>query len=175
MDILEYSESISAATLNEARQTYDVLHERSHKLAALVAGGAGAAGVYALGKVGVEGGQIQLWAVGALSLWWFAIAGVVLRRGATSLELTPGSTTETLARTFNRHFASLEPEDAETKALTLTRWDQLTAADLQIDAYCRGGTIRAKTLDGAYLALVVLSSIVGILGGLVGRALPWSP
>lgn len=154
MHVIDYVEQVTAGTLNEAKSTYDALHERVHKLVTLIVGGAGGVGVYALGKVGAIGAIIQVLPLSALACWWLLIAGVLLLRGATSLELKAGSTSSSLTQTFNRRWSTVEGENLESQALDLVRWDQLASVDLQIIDFCRGATLRSKSLDNAYKALV---------------------
>lgn len=160
MIALEYVEQVTAGTLSEAKATYDALHERVHKLVTLIVGGAGGVGVYALGKIGVTGAMVQVLPLSALACWWLLIAGMLLLRGATSLELKAGSTSASLTHAFNRHWPTVEGEGLESQALNLARWDQLAAVDLQIADFCKGARLRAKALDDAYLALVFSPVIV---------------
>ena len=162
MDITEFAESCAESALDEAKATYDGFHERVHKLVALLVAGAGGAGVYALGKMGPQSALMQVIPLGALSCWWLLIAGLLLLHGASSLEMTPGSTSAAVAEHFNRHFRALESDQAEAQALLKTRWDQLAAVDCQILAYCAGVTQRAKALDKAYLAVVFSPLIVAL-------------
>jgi hypothetical protein len=157
MDALEYAENVAGKTLNQLREAYDSQHERAYKLATLVVSGAGAAGVYALGKVGAADAGWVVWPLAALSCWWFATFGVILLCGAASKKLLAGATSDAIRVRLAKHSAGrpqpLTAESAEA-ALWLTRWDELAAIDKEINQYSTAASQRARALDRAVWCLV---------------------
>lgn len=162
MDALEFAEKTSAETLDQVRGAYDKLHESVLKLATLVAGGAGGAGVYALGKIGTVGAHLQVWPLMSLSCWWFFIAGALLVRGAASNTLLAGTSSGAFRQRFEKHLKNAGAAGAHDTALWLTRWDELAGVDEQIELYAAAASRRARVLDRAYLCVVVSPIIAGI-------------
>lgn len=152
MDAIEYVEASAQATLKEARAAYDGMHERIYKLVTLVTGGAGAVGVYTLGKLG-SAPMWQLVPLAAVCCWWFLIAGAVLARGAKSNSFSVGTSADALRRRLLAHQARAGCSE-ESVALWYTRWDHLVSVDEQILSYSHAATRRARTLDAAYLCLI---------------------
>ena len=150
--ILEYVESQSEKSLNVARKSYDDLHERVYKLAIMLTGGAGAIGAYALGKMGVAGATIQWVPLAILSVWWFAVAGLLVVRGATSREVSPGNGPDNIRNYYAARLAE-QPEGEEDQrgaALLITREAELDLQQVRIKKYTAGCTARSKAIDDAY-------------------------
>jgi hypothetical protein len=152
MDAIDFAEQVAGAALTEARGTYDLLHDRAYRFITLALGGAGGAGVYALGKIGASGALIQVLPLCAVSLWWFSIALYLLLKASTSQEMKAGTTSAAIRSRIRQHTPSLEWEGANEQALALTRWEQLAAVDLQIDTYSAAASQRATVIDRAYRA-----------------------
>jgi hypothetical protein len=173
VDALEYAEKITDETLDQVRDAYDAQYERVYKFATLVASGAGAAGVYAVGKIGTPGPATVLWALAALSCWWFLILGAVLLAGARSEQLLVGTASAAIRGRIAKHTAALNlttpGTDVTDTALWLTRWDQLAAVDKQIDLYSEAATRRARVLDYAYSCLVGSPLIAAVGYALAAR------
>jgi hypothetical protein len=153
MDALEYAEKIAGETLNQARNAYDSMYDRVYKFATLVAGGADGVGAYALGKIGTAGAHLQVWPLGALSCWWFLIAGAVLFHAAASNTLMVGTASAAIRRRLDKHLKAAGSDGTVETALWFTRWDQLAAIDGQIESYSGAASRRAIALDRAYWCL----------------------
>lgn len=160
MDILEYTESISAKSLEVARSAYDDLHERSYKLATLLVAGGGAVGAYALGKFGPSATSISWAPLAALALSWFGVAMVLIVTGATSRPLSPGNGPKNLRNYFNARLA--EDSSAES-ALKATRNAELDLVQLRLRAYTEGCTARAEAIDIAYWSIAICSPSVPLI------------
>jgi hypothetical protein len=160
MSSVELAEKVTADALQSSRGAYDLMHDRAHKFATIVAGGAGGAGIYALGKIGLASAWPQVVSLGALSIWWFVIAGTVLLRAAASRPLMAGTSSAAIRSCMRSH---LDKGDNEDIALWKTRWQNLAAVDLQIKGYARGTTARAQVLDRAYWC-IACSPAIGVLG-----------
>jgi hypothetical protein len=163
MDAIEYVEKTAAATLAQACCTYDGMLERVYKFSTLVAGGAGGAGVYALGKIGSATAS-QVVPLAALSCWWFLIAGITLLHGAKSNAMKAGTSGNTLRERLLYH--QRDGTYDEATALWYTRWDQLRSVDQQIVEYSDAASKRAQTLDRAYWCLAC-SPAVAVLAYLL--------
>jgi hypothetical protein len=159
MNNLEFAEKASSEALDDARKAYDALHERIYKFATFLAGGAGGVGVYALGKIGAANAASQFFPLAALSLYWFILVGAVLVKGASSRQLTAGTTSKAIRERLNRYSSSGSNDE---NALWLTRWDQLASVDKQIEDYADGTSRRARSLDIAYTCLACSPAIPAI-------------
>lgn len=159
MDSIEYVERTAAATLMQACAAYDGMLDRVYKLSTLVAGGAGGAGVYALGKLGAHSAS-QVVPLAALSCWWFLIVGATLFHGAKSNSMKAGTSADALRQRLLQH--QRDSTGDEATALWFTRWDQLCSVDLQIVQYCEAATKRAGTLDKAYWCLACSPAVAAI-------------
>lgn len=65
----------------------DKINQRAQGLLTLLLGAAGGAGVYALGQLGKPGAVQVLWALAALSLWWFGLAARLALRAVPTREV----------------------------------------------------------------------------------------
>lgn len=173
MDALEYAEKIAGESLDQARDAYDLQYERVYKFATLVASGAGAAGVYAVGRIGTPAAYTLVWPLAALSCWWFVVVGALLLRGAASNKLMIGTGSAAIRARLAKHSAALQAsgysEGMAEGGLWLTRWDQLAAVDAQIEQYGAAATQRARALDRAYWALVCSPAIAGLAYAIAAR------
>lgn len=158
MRALEIAEDIAAHTLDDARKGYDALYERVYRFAALLASGAGAAAVYAFGKIGHPGALTEIVPIAALSLWWFAIMVSLLARGGASRALKAGTGGDAFRA---RYLQRLQEHGSEEDAVWLSRWDQVKAVDLQAEDYAKGTTARARSLDRAVWFLAGSPVIAG--------------
>lgn len=159
MDSIEYVERTAAATLMQACNAYDAMLDRVYKFSTLVAGGAGGAGVYVLGKMeSLSAGQVV--PLAALSCWWFLIVGATLFHGAKSNSMKVGTSAETLRQRLLQHQRDGTADEAT--ALWFTRWDQLCSVDLQIVQYSEAATNRAGTLDKAYWCLACSPAVAAL-------------
>lgn len=121
MDALEYAEKTVNAALSDARSTYDQLHERAYKFVTLAMGAAGAVCIYALGKLGTNGYLLQVLPLGSLAAWWFCVAAVLLLKGASTNEMTVGTSSASIRERIAEHSKGLDEETASERALALTR------------------------------------------------------
>lgn len=155
-DILDYAEAQSEKTLIVARKSYDDLHERVYKLATVLTGGAGAIGVYALGKVG-SGDALQWVPLATLSAWWFVTAGVLVIRGATSSAVSPGNGPDNIRRYYLARLSEQPADsvDCDAAAMQITREAELDLQQIRIRNYTAGCTARAKAIDAAYKSVAI--------------------
>lgn len=154
MQAVDFAEKVAYDTRDEARRSYDAMHERVYKFVTLLTGAAGGVSVYALGKLGSPGAGLQFAPLGALALWWFFIAGVVLLKGAASRTLPLGSSSTGIRERLLHHQKAPDADDGQVAAVWNTRWDYLRSVDEQIEAYRDGCSRRATVLDRAYWCLV---------------------
>jgi hypothetical protein len=152
---LDYAESVSEKTLEVARKSYDELHERVYKLATVLAAGAGAIGAYALGKIGEPAAVIQWASLGGLSISWFAIAGVLMVRGATSRLVSPGNGPDNIRKYFEARLAEQPEGDAgrDDAAMTITRQAELDLKQKRLKGYIDGCDARSNAVDLAYMSV----------------------
>jgi hypothetical protein len=166
MDVLEFMEETATATLKVAADGYDSAYERVNKLATLIAGGAGAAGVYALGKIGVRSDLFQVLPLLLLAIWWLGVAATLVLTGSKSREVNLGANSIELRKIYNEELGQLESADnGQMRALEQTRWRHLDAIDEQIRIYSDGLSNRSEALDKAYRALAAspLPAVIGIV------------
>ena len=154
---LEFAEKAAAETLDDARKAYDALYERVYKFGTLLASGAGAAGIYGLGKIGQPGAAGQVATLLALSAWWFTISAFTLLHGGSSRPLAAGTAGDSVRERFLKR---LSEKGSDADALWYTRWDQVKAVDEQAAAYADGTSARARALDKAYRCLVASLAVV---------------
>lgn len=166
MATIDFMEQTATATLKVAADSYDLAYERVNKLATLILGGAGAAGVYALGKIGVRSELFQVLPLCLLAVWWLGIAATLMLAGSKSREVSLGADSMELRKIYNEELGKLpSASDSATQALEHTRWRHLDAIDLQIRIYADGLTNRSEALDKAYRALAAspLPAFIGIV------------
>ena len=77
MDLLDYAEAQGRRNADFSLQTLELLSKRAHALLVLLLGGAGAAGGVALARLDMAGAALVVAGLGAVSLWWFALAAVL--------------------------------------------------------------------------------------------------
>lgn len=166
MTILDFAEQTATATLKVAAEGYDMAYERVNKLAMLVLGGAGAAGVYALGKLGLRSDLFQALPLLLLALWWLGVGGTLMLSGSESREVNLGADSLDLRKIYNEELSRSKASGAaETHPLEQTRWRHLDAVDEQIRVYADGLSKRSEALDRAYRALIAspLPAFIGIV------------
>jgi hypothetical protein len=166
MDVVDFMEETATATLKVAAESYDSAYERVNKLATLIAGGAGAAGVYALGKIGVRSDLFQVLPLLLLAVWWLGVAATLVLARSKSREVNLGGNSIELRKIYNEELGRLaSADDSATHALEQTRWRQLDAIDEQIRIYSEGLSNRSEALDRAYRALAAspLPAFIGIV------------
>lgn len=161
MDILDYTEGLAAKSLEVARKAYDDLHERAYKLATVLVGGGGAIGAYALGRFGAAAQPLEWAPIAALALSWFSIAGLLVIRGATSKDLSPGNGPMNVRSYYDARLAehSADPD----KALSITRNAELDLVQQRIEQYNDGCVQRALAIDSAYRCIASCSPLVPLL------------
>lgn len=163
METIDFAEKIVDASLKEARASYDAMHERAYKFATLTMSASGAVSIYALGKIGADGYLWQTIPMALMAFWWFVAASVLLLKGATTNEMSAGTTSAKIRERVMKHSEKVGGEVDLEQGLNLTRWDQLAAADIQIQAFSNANIERAKALDAAYRWMVA-SPLAGITG-----------
>lgn len=77
MDELTYLEDQARRNAAFSLENMDRLCQRAQSLLTLLLGGAGGAGAYALAQLGKPDAVWAVASLGALSLWWFVLAGWV--------------------------------------------------------------------------------------------------
>ena len=158
MDTLDYVETRTDKTMAVLRQSYDDLHERAYKLATVLVAGGGAAGAYALGKMGASDASVLSWApIAALALSWFGNAAWLMWRGATSRELSPGIGPQSLMENYDfrvQHGAGAE------QALEGLRRQEMELQQARMDAYGNGCITRANAIDNAYKMAAIGTPLV---------------
>lgn len=158
MDTLDYVEARTDKTMAVLRQSYDDLHERAYKLATVLVAGGGAAGAYALGKIGVADASVLSWApIAALALSWFGNAAWLMWRGATSRQLSPGNGPKNLLGYHGERLSTLQDP---VLAMEHTRLSELDLQQKRIRAYEDGCVNRADAIDLAYKIAAVGSPLV---------------
>lgn len=159
--ILEYTEKVAAKSLEVARAGYDDLHERAHKLVTVLLAGGGGVGAFAVGRM-QPGTQPIEWApLLALALSWFGTAGVLVVRGMTSKQLSPGNGPKNL---LNYYSARLQDSTSDpATALELTRRAELALVQQRLTSYNSGCIARAQAIDLAYRTLAICSPSVPLI------------
>lgn len=163
METIDFAEKTVDASLKEARASYDAMHERAYKFATLTMGASGAVSIYALGKIGADGYLWQIIPMALMAAWWFVAASVLLLKGAATNEMSAGTTSAKIRERVTKHSEKEVGEADLEQGLNLTRWDQLAAADIQIQVFSNANIVRAKALDAAYRWMVA-SPLAGLVG-----------
>ena len=163
METIDFAEKVVDASLKEARAAYDAMHDRAYKFATLTMGASGAVSIYALGKIGADGYLWHVIPMALLAAWWFVAASVLLLKGAASNEMAAGTTSAKIRERVTKHSKKGDSEPDLEQGLNLTRWDQVAAADIQIQAFSAANIERAKALDAAYRWMVA-SPLAGVTG-----------
>lgn len=166
MGVIDFMERSATATLKVATDSYDSAYERVNKLGALILGGAGAAGVYALGKIDAPSDLFQVLPLALLAIWWLGVAATLLLAGGKSREVNLGANSIELRKIYNEELGRLSSsDDRAAHALEQTRWRHLDAIDDQIRIYAEGLSHRSEALDRTYRALAAspLPAFIGIL------------
>jgi hypothetical protein len=171
MNEVEYAEKITADALQQARHAYDMLYDRVYRFSTLVAGGGGAMGTYAFGKMGDTQTSPQWIALLTVSGWLFFLSGFAIWFGTSSNTLTVGTLAKAIRARLSAHESNStgitlredEPDrakfDARQQALWLTRWDNLAAVDEQIVSVSKATSRRAKSLDLSHKMLMATPAI----------------
>jgi hypothetical protein len=92
---------------NESRTSYNVAYERVTKLATLILGGGGGAGVHALGKIGERSDLFQVLPRSFLAIWWTGVAAILMLRGSKSRDVDLGANSLELRKIYNEELAGL--------------------------------------------------------------------
>ena len=163
METIDFAEKAVDASLRDARASYDAMHERAYKFATLTMGASGAVSIYALGKIGADGYLWHVIPMALLATWWFVAASALLLKGAATNEMSAGTTSAKIRERVTKHSKKEEGEPDLEQGLNLTRWDQVAAADNQIQAFSDANIERAKSLDAAYRWMVA-SPLAGMTG-----------
>lgn len=165
MEMLDYVEARADQTMAVLRQSYDDLHERAYKLATVLVAGGGAAGVYAMGKMGAPDAAVFTWApIAALALSWFGTASILVWDGATSKELSAGIGPRTLIENYDWRIEHGEPADAAVAGM---RRQEMELQQVRIGAYSSGCISRAEAIDRAYKTAAICTPLVPALVALV--------
>ncbi len=163
METIDFAEKTVDDSLREARASYDAMHERAYKFATLTMGASGAVSIYALGKIGADGYLWQVVPMTLMAAWWFVAASLLLLRGAATNEMSAGTTSAKIRERVTKHSVTEGGKADLDRGLNLTRWDQLAAVDIQIQAFSSANIERAKALDVAYRWMVA-SPLAGLAG-----------
>ncbi|WP_092002930.1 hypothetical protein [Polaromonas sp. OV174] len=171
MDSLDYIEAQAGKNAAFRLETMELLNKRGHAMLALLLGGAGAAGAYALGRLGQPD---ALWSFSALvpvALWWFGLAAWVAVKICRTQELYPPTNEpqkllEYMEGPLEVYRAELTAEGRQPEsALVMLRRSELLSRQSRIDGYVKNNMTVAARLDRAYLcaAATPVWALVGIL------------
>lgn len=164
MEMLDYIEKRTTNTLEYVRKSYDDLHDRAYKLATLLVAGGGAMISYAAGKIAQEVAPIAWAPIAALALSWFAIAGLLVWKGATTTQISPGNGPKNIKGYFRARMAE---SSNETAALAATREAELDLEQIRLTGYIDGCMQRAGAIDLAYKTVAIASPLVVVATALI--------
>jgi hypothetical protein len=170
MPVVDFMERTALATLKVVADSYDAAYERVIKLAALILGGGGAAGIYALGKIGNRSDLIHVLPLSLVAVWWMYVGASLMHAGSKSRTVNLGASPMELRKIYNEEIQrSLSETDPETRALEQTRWRHLDVVEKQIDIYVEGLSSRSEAIDKASKKLF-FSPLLAVIGLVVAAA-----
>nr|WP_315230982.1 hypothetical protein [uncultured Albidiferax sp.] len=154
MDMLEYMERETAATLKVVMDDYAATHARAYNFVTLLVGGGGAVGAYVLNKISTPVPTVSWLPLGVLALYWMLIAAGILLFGLQSNYLSNGPRPSDLGNYFSTQGGDFG--DATTTknldALTQTRMAELVTRGERISDYMTAVGNRAQVLNAGYVA-----------------------
>lgn len=157
MDALDYIEAQASKNAAFRLETMELLNKRGHAMLALLLGGAGAAGAYALGRLGQSDAMLSLSALGPIAVWWFGLAAWVAMKVCRTQEIYPPTNEpqkliEYLEGPLEVYRAELTAEGQQPEAaLVMLRRGELLSLQKRIDGYVKNNIAVAAQLDKAYL------------------------
>jgi len=175
MEVLDFAEAQGQRSAAFSLETLELMSKRSSALLAMLLGGAGAAGAYALGQISKPGGEWALCALGAVSLWWFALASWVVWRAIQTQEVRAparsGMALLAQAKKYDDYIKQAKIEgESPADCLTLLREMELRLQDGAIADYGAASTTLARALDFAYKG-AACTPLFGGLGLVLARYL----
>lgn len=153
MEMLDYMEREALRTLQALMAEYATAHGRVYQLATLLLGGGGGVGAYALGQWLRDGAAQVLWLpLLAVSLWWFALAGVLLLGGGLSRRLGLGGTPDVLGAAYTAESGDFGDAGASHNQLAVVkvRLAELATHQQRIEDWMRACAARTHVLDTVY-------------------------
>ncbi len=138
-------------------ETHELLTKRAHALLTLLLAGAGAAGGAALSAAGQPERAAVLVGLGAVSVWWFALAAVLALRTLRTREVRapaamPATWLNLLKTDVARYVRECEIEGAApVDGLRWAREKRLGRVEEAIVEVRQSCALLADHLDGAYL------------------------
>lgn len=174
MEMIDFMEREAVRLLAQVSLEYQRGHDLAYRLMTLLVGGGGATVAYVLGRWGDGENSQVLWALAAMSIWWFIVALLLTYFGLHSNEISDGGSPSVLGTCYLNEggqyktidgTALLESSEADRKATLATRWALLARRDLDIKQHRTVTACRLTALDRAYTA-VAFSPAVALLGWL---------
>lgn len=171
MESIDYIEAQASKNAAFRLETMELLNKRGHAMLVLLLGGAGAAGAYALGRLGQPGGVWSFCALAPIALWWFGLAAWGAVKVCSTQEIYPPTNEprkllDYLEGPLEVYRAELTSEGQQPEAaLVLLRRHELLSLQKRIDGYVQNNSTVAARLDRVYLcaAGTPILSLVGVL------------
>lgn len=169
MDELTFIETQAQKAAQFNLDTLELMNKRAHALLAGLLAGAGATGSYALGQLGKADGVLLLYVLGAVSLWWFALAAWLTLSALQSKSVrAPANSGKALLEYWlgplQIYFKEIQAEGGTPpSALTLLREGELKKLAETAAGYLKASTAIAGALDFAYRG-AVCSPLAALLG-----------
>jgi hypothetical protein len=176
MEALDYIEEQGKRGAEFSAATLELMTTRANALLTLLLAGAGGTGSYALSQLGEKGNFWALCTLGAVSLWWFALAAYVLlhairTRTVRAPATEPFKLLQHLRGPLTTYVAELKKEgQPEPVLLDLLREGEIETLEKTVLNYKRIGASIALALDSTYLAIVVTPAIA-LMGSIVAYRL----
>lgn len=173
MDLLDYAEAQGRRNADFSLQTLELLSKRAHALLVLLLGGAGAAGGVALARLDMAGAAMVVAGLGAVSLWWFALAAVLAFCALPTREVrAPAGVGWVLLEHARGPLADYAKQVAveggaegvkgATDALTLLRESELRVLQETGAQYRAASTAMARAIDGVYRTAALTPLLAGV-------------
>ncbi len=171
MEPLDYIEAQAQKSAAFSLETLELMTKRAYALLTLFLAGAGTAGTFALNQLAKSEGRFVMWALGAVSLWWFCLAAWVALRALQSREVRPPANSGAdllsyLQGPLADYCKELEAEgQAQPSGLALLREGEIKVLAQTAKQYTAASTQIATALDAAYRGAICtpLVAFVGLL------------
>ena len=155
MEVLDFVELQSQRSAAYSIGGMESMRTQAHTVLGLLLGGAGAAGVYALGQIGKPGALWAIYALGAVSMWWFYLAGRLahgaLRTDEVSGPANRGGALWAQIKLYQTYAAEVQAEGGPAvDALQLLREMEIRTAQACAESHALVSTRAADALDKCY-------------------------
>lgn len=176
MQEIDYLEDQARRNAAFSLDNLDKINQRAQGLLTLLLGGAGGAGVYALGQLGKAEAVQVVWALASLSLWWFGLAALLAVRAVPTREVrAPANDGLTLLRQLQGPFTeyvkvATAAGESPRDAFTLVREAELKVLHDTAAIYRNASSGIAAVLDKAYLCMAA-SPVAPALALWAGQAI----